>query len=436
MTNSYIGIFDLLAVSANMQQAAAGVPVMGAPQTLDTVMEVDAANVMNLDTRREDNSDALTGHVEADTIYNLGALTKFSIAFSRAEAQHFAFLYAYALGLCTSTAWSAGYKHVITPADPGVPPFFTGAFRYGKTIVKGLFSDLLVSTVTSTFAKDKWLTLKADIAGSGLYASTVIEETVTAAYDAASLTLAANGVQGADAPTRLSNVQRIRVQDPVTLEWVQVAFSAVSGAVPAVITITAPGAAVTATSYKILYDAVEPAWATFPARVVQSPLRVSNTVMKLGGQWDPVGLAYLGGYMLADEIESIEHTITNTDQVEMRIGGTGTYANYALRVDRKQALKLTRQMRDYMLQNYIGIGQGNAQTFAVRLTATGDSFATGQNYYVDLVFPVVGVLSAPLSIADKVVAEAGDLLPMYDPISGYSVRVEIGDTVAKYASLT
>jgi hypothetical protein len=429
MINSYIGIFDLLAVSANVQQT-----VMGSPQTLDTVMEVDAANVMNLDTRREDNSDALTGHVEADTIYNLGALSKFSIAFSRAEAQHFAFLYAYALGLCTDTAWGSGYKHVITPADPGVPPFFTGAFRYGKTIVKGLFSDLLISSVTSTFAKDKWLTLKADINGSGLFASTVIEESVSADYNATSLTLAANGVQGADAPTRLSNVQRIRVQDPVTLEWVQVAYSAVSAATPAVITITAPGSTATSTTYKILYDPIEPAWATFPNRLVESPLRVSNTVMKLGGLWDPVGLNYLGGYTLADEIESIEHTITNTDQIEMRIGGTGEYANYALRVDRKQTLKLTRQMRDYMLQNYIGIGQGNAQTFAVRLTATGDSFATGQNYHVDMVFPVVGVLSAPISIADKVVAEAGDLLPMYDPISGYSVRVEIGNTGPTYAA--
>jgi hypothetical protein len=428
--NSYIGLFDLLAVSANTQQSA-----MGSPQTLDTVMEVDAANVMNLDTRREDNSDALTGHVEADTIYSLGALSKFSIAFSRGEAQHFAFLYAYALGLCTDTAWGSGYKHLITPADPGVPPFFTGAFRYGKTIVKALFSDLLVSTVTSTFAKDKWLTLKADIAGSGLFASTVIEETVTAAYDATSLTLAANGVQGADAPTRLANVQRIRVQDPVSQEWVQVTPTAVSAAVPAVITITdvSPGQSAS-TIFKILYDAVEPAWATFPNRLIESPLRVSNTVMKLGGQWDPVGLAYLGGYTLADEIESIEHTITNTDQVEMRIGGTGEYANYALRVDRKQTLKLTRQMRDYMLQNYIGIGQGNAQTFAVRLTATGDLFATGQNYYVDMVFPVVGVLSAPISISDKVVAEAGDLLPMYDPISGYSVRVEVGNTGASYAA--
>ena len=428
--NSYIGIFDLLAVSANQQQSA-----MGAPQTLDTVMEVDASNVMNLDTRREDNSDALTGHVEADTIYNLGALTKFSVSFTRAEAQHFAWLYAYALGLCTDSDWGSGYKHVITPQNPGVPPFFTGAFRYGQTIVKGRFSDLLVSSVTSTFAKDKWLALKADITGSGLFASTVIEELITADWNATSLTLAANGVQGADAPARLANVQRIRVQNPTTLEWDEVIPTAVSGVVPAVITIPATGSAATSTTFLVLYDPVEPAWATFPERLVESPLRVSNTVMMLGGMWDPVGLNYLGGYTLADEIESIEHTITNTDQIEMRIGGTGLYANYALRVDRKQTLKLTRQMRDYMLQNYIGIGEGNTQTFAVRLTATGDSFATGQNYYVDMVFPVVGVLSSPISIADKVVAEAGDLLPMYDPISGYSVRVEIGNAGATYAAV-
>ena len=99
--------------------------------------------------------------------------------------------------------------------------------------------------------------------------------------------------------------------------------------------------------------------------------------MMLGGMWDPVGLNYLGGYTLADEIESIEHTITNTDQIEMRIGGTGLYADYALRVDRKQTLKLTRQMRDYMLQNSIGSARGNAD---VRGPPHGhsDSFATGR----------------------------------------------------------
>ena len=50
----------------------------------------------------------------------------------------------------------------------------------------------------------------------------------------------------------------------------------------------------------------EAAWATFPARVDESPLRVSNLVLQVGGAWDPVGLTYEGGYTLAEEIASID----------------------------------------------------------------------------------------------------------------------------------
>jgi hypothetical protein len=501
---NFLGVFNLLAVSANTKQSA-----MGTAQTLDTGMMCDRGDIINLEPRRETNEDALIGHLEPDRIYNLGALTGFNVNFNRAEAQHFAFLYAYAGFDVVTTALGSGYKHVMTPAEPGpASVFFTGSMRYGKTIFKRRFADLLIQAVTATFTKDAWAKVKGDVRGSGKYEENITEEIVNAAYNAASLILAGTTVvQGATSAARLDSVHKIR-REALSGEWENVPFSAVSGAGPGVITITpgdrhatgtagditfvetgsqinsvltdflaagivagdtitvtgsvsnagpftvdtvvdhrivtveaivseSPAGVITVTvtslvDYKILYVPVEAAWATFPARVDESPLRVSNLVLKLGGAWDPVGLTYDGGYTLGEEIASIEHSITNEVPIEFRIGGTGTHANYALLKDRVQALKLNRELRDFMIQNYMGTD--TTETFAVRMTATGALYDGTYPFLVDLVFPKVGVLTAPLSVGEKVIAEAGDLKPMYDAVSGYSVRIEIHNTVASYAA--
>jgi hypothetical protein len=430
------------------------------------------------------------------------------VNFNRAEAQHFAFCYSYAgFDAATPVPLGDGFIHVFTPSEPGpANAFFTGSMRYGKTIFKRRFADLLVQAVTATFAKDSWAKVKADVRGSGLYVDNITEETVNAAYNAASLTLAGTTVvQGATPAARIDSVHEIRVQAG-SGEWENVVFTAVSGAGPAVISITPHARSVTGidisfeetlseinsvttdflaagivegdtiavtgstsnngartvvtvtqhqittteaqvdeiagdtvtvavttlVDYKLLYVPVEPAWAAFPARIDESPLRVSNLVLKIGGAWDPVGLTYDGGYTVAEEIASIEHTITNEVPIEFRIGGTGTYANYALLKDRVQALKLNRELRDFMIQNYMGTD--TTETFAVRMTATGALYDGTYPFLVDLVFPKVGVLTAPLSVGEKVIAEAGDLKPMYDAVSGYSVRIEIHNTVASYAA--
>jgi hypothetical protein len=114
--------------------------------------------------------------------------------------------------------------------------------------------------------------------------------------------------------------------------------------------------------------------------------------------------------------------------IEFRVGGTGTYANSALRQGRLQTIKLNRQARDFIIQQKIA----DVEYFGVQMKATGAEFETGKNYYVDLVFPRCAVQKAPLSVSGKILAEAGDLVVMQDDTYG-SVRAEVANKVAAYA---
>ena len=492
--------YDLWAVSANAKQTA-----LGTEQTLDTSLLIDRTNVPVLDPRRETNADELTGKEEPDTVYDLGALTTFANSFPKAQAQHFAFAYAYALGLATPAAWGSGYQHVITPIESLYLPCFTGAFRHGKTIFKRRFADLHVNKVTATFAKDSWAKLALDIKGTGKYTDNIVKEIIAAAYNESSFLLAANAMQGADGPTRLDNVHLVRVQDPATGQWVDVAVTAVSDATPAEFTITPPAAGVAIqglskaaacvvtwanhglvsggkitfagitqtdwaalngehvitkinsstfsiavdtsaftnayapetdpgtilvsgdANYEALYVPTEPAWCTFPERVIEPPLRVTDVVLKLGGLWN--GTTLLGGHTLSQEIDTIEHTLDNQILTEFRIGGTGSYANYAIRQGRMQTLKLNREARDFILQQRIK----DNEYFSIYLKATGAEFETGKNYYVEIVFPRCNVLKTPITVNGKFLAEAGDLTVLEDSNYG-SIYVKVGNKVAAYAA--
>jgi hypothetical protein len=419
---SYLANYNLLAVSANAAETE-----INTEQTLDTSMLISQSDIIALEPRRETNKDELTGLEEADTIYNLGNLSNGTLNFEKAQAQHFGFGYAFALGSRSAAAYGTGYKHSILPTADISLPSFTAAMRLGNTIMKRRVASLFIDQLTATFAKDAWAKLALSCKGTGKYTDNMYKEEITAAYNVTSFTLAANGVEGSTAALRLDNIHQVRVLVPATGEYADVTVTAVSSATPAVLTITAPGVAVTSTTFEILYTPTEAGWMTFPSRVTEPPLRVTDLVVTFGGKWN--GTAFLGGRTLSQEIESIEHVISNNMTIEYRPGGTGAYANYAYRAGREQTLKLTRQMRDYILQQRII----SNETFGVRMKATGSEFETGKNYYVDIVFPKCGVLSAPISVNGKLLAEAGDLSVLQDATYG-SVLVEIANKVTAYAA--
>jgi hypothetical protein len=286
-----------------------------------------------------------------------------------------------------------------------------------------------VDTLKVRFEKDKWLNAEGGCKGSGKEEDNITEETVNAAYNATSLALAANAVQGSTAAERLDSIHQVLVQVPATGEWKPVVCTAASGATPAILTIEAPGGVGTLTDYKILYVPTEPAWCTFPAEVSESPLLVSDMILNVGGKWD--GSAIAGGTTLDKQFSSVEHSSQNGIVIEPRpaTGFSGLYANYARRGERSQTLTIDKDMRDYIMQQkFRGL-----EEFVVYLKATGAEFETGKNFYVETVFPKVGINKVPVKVDGKVVGETAELVVMQHATYG-SVRYTVANKVPNYAA--
>lgn len=420
------GNHNLIAVSAYAKETA-----INTEQTLDLSLLAQVGDIISLDPRRETNKDELNGKEEADTIYNLGGTSALSLNFPKAQPQHFAFLYAFGLGVVASTAAGTGFLKTMTPMEGDLDigrslPSFTAAQRMGKTVAKERYASMFVNGITATFAKDDWCKVTGDIVGTGKQETSITEETVTAAENATSITLAANGVAGSTAQERLDSIHRIRVE-LATDVWTEVDFSAVSSATPAEITITAPGVGTDTRDFKILYAPTEVAWMTFPARVTETPLRVSELVFSLGGKWN--GTAIQGGKSLGAEINSIEHRFSNNGSVEFVPGAGGSYASRFFRDGREQTLSLDREFRDYMIRNYMD----TEEQFAASILAEGAEFDTGHKYGVEIIFPRLAVLKAPVSVNGKRLAEKGDMAVLEDATYG-SVIVKVKNLAQYYAN--
>lgn len=424
---NFLATHDLIAVSANSKETA-----INTEQTMDTSMLCALGDVINLTPRREDNGNEATGYEEPDSIYDLGAMAEAVFNFEKAQPQHFAFLLAYALGQITTTAQGDGYKHAITPIDGDLDgsrsiPSFTAAQRYGKTVFKRRFASCFVDSITATFARDSWCKIVGNIKGTGKNTASITEETVSAAGNATQLTLAANAVAGATAAARLANVHSIKVELSTGV-WTDVTFTVVSDATPAVITIADPGAeASPEVDYKILYAATESAWMTFPSRVDETPLRISGLTLNIGGTWG--GSSFTGGRTLTAELKQIEWNFNNNLEVQFVPGGSSAYAARALRGGRTQKITLDRELREFIMQQHIA----DNDTFGIRILAQGALYDETYYYQVEIIFPKVGVITAPISVDGKRLAEAGDLQVLEDSTYG-SVIVNVQNLVATYAA--
>lgn len=416
--------FNQIAVSAYAMETA-----INTEQTLDLSLLAQVGDIISPDPRRESNVDEMNGKEEADAIYDLGQVANLSLNFPKAQPQHIAFLLAFGLGSIASVAAGTGYEKTITPIDGDLSasrsnPSFTVAGRLGKTIAKERYASAFVDSVTAKFAKDKWVEINGQCKLTGKADASITEESVTAMDDATELTLAANAVEGSTAAERMDSIHQIRAELAGGV-WTDVAFSAVSDATPAVITITAPGSATTSITYKVLYAPEEESWMTFPARVSQTPLRVSGVTFMIGGQWD--GAALVGGKEMAAEVNSLEYNLSNNGQVEFSLGAGGAYASRYWRDGRVQTLGLGREFRDYIIRNWMSTNE----TFAATILAEGAEYESGHKYQAKFIFPKLGVLKAPVVVDGKRLAEKGDLTVLEDDTYG-SVIVKVKDLAAAY----
>jgi hypothetical protein len=416
---------NLLAVSAYGKETA-----INTEHAFDISLPVDMESIITLDQRREDNSNEATGMEEPDAIYDNGALSQAQLSFSKAQPQHFAFVAGYALGTIASTAAGTGYLHTITPIDGEEDanrsvPSFSAMQRLGE-VLKRRFVSMFVDSFTATFAKDDWVKLVADVKGTGRFVDNVIEDTLSAPGNAVSLTLATNGVQGATAQERLDNVQRIRCELTPGV-WTEVVYSAVSAVTPAVITITSPGGTVSPVNYKILYVPIEAAAFTFPAKLQETPLRVAQLTVNMGGTWN--GTAFAGGRALSSEVNSLEWKFQNNLEVEFVPGAGGAYAASCYRPGRTQTVTLDRKMMEFIIQQHVITND----TFGLRILCEGALYDATNKYQVEIIFPKIGVLKSDPKVDNKRNTESAELQVLQDATYG-SVIVKVKNLQAAYAA--
>lgn len=415
---------NLLAVSAGTQETA-----INTFQDADQSILVGEGDYINIDPRRENNADEANGKEEADIIYDNGATASAPFNAEKLTPNMAAFMLAYALGNCVTIAAGAGYEHTITPIDGDVDeersnPSFTAVQRVGETLVKNRFASCFMDSVTLTFAADSWVKGSGQVKATGYRSSSVEEEDVTALDNATTITLAANAVEGSTAQERLDSVQIVRGTVNGAYEFATV--TAVSSATPAEITIEPLSGSGDSTTYKVLYTPEEPTWCTFPSRITESNMRVSEACLYIGGSYD--GSDFNGGKTIGAPLSSFDYTISNNMSLEFTPCAGGANAGIALRSGRAQTIKLTQKMRNMLLQQYIA----NNEYFGLHLICEGQEFDTGHKYTLELIFPRLGVLTAPISSNNKLVAEAGDLQVLEDETYG-SVIAKVKNLVSGYA---
>ncbi len=424
---NFLATHNLLAVSAAHREAD-----MNVEQELDTTLLADLNSILNYQAQKFPNREELTGKEEADRLHDLGGKVAGTLTFPRAQPQHFAFLLSYGLGAVeTVPAGASGFRHTIRPLPGEVDaarsnPSFTAAMRFGRQVLKRRFASCFIDQVKVEFAKDGWAKISGAVKGSGKVEDNTRVEDAAAPYNAEVLSLEA-GVAGGDAAERRSNVQAVKVLNPATQSWDEVAYGAVSDASPAVITITPPGSDATPTTFRVYYLPRESGWMNFPPRVEEPPLKVSNLTVTLGGRWD--GAGFYGGQPLSAELRAVTWTLKNNLTPETTPGAGGGYANRAFRTGREQSLKFDRDFRDFLLAQNLK----DNDTLAVHLLAQGPEFEPGVNYQVELVFPRVAVLNAPVRTAQRRLGEDVEFAVLEDDDFGSVVAV-VQNQVSSYAA--
>ena len=425
---NFLATHNLLAVSANRRE-----PAINTEQELDTTLLADLNTVLNYQAVKVANREELTGKEEADRLYDFGGKVAGTLSFTRAQPQHFAFLLAYGLGEVTTERLGAtGFRHTIRPRYGEVDvarsnPSFTAAMRLGRQVLKRRFTSCFIDQVRVDFPKDGWAKITAAVKGTGKVGDNSCVEEISAPYNAASLSLAANGVAGDSDAERLSNVQAVQVLNPATQAWDEVSYSAVSANVPGGLTLSPPGAAATPVTYRVYYLPGESGWTDFPAQVEEPPLKVNQVEVNLGGRWD--GSSLTGGSLLAAELRGVTWTVKNYLTPENTPGAGTGYANRAFRYGREQTLKFDRDFRDFLMTQHLK----DNDTLTVRLKAVGPEFEAGLNYQVELVFPRVAVLNAPVGVKQRRLSEEVQFAVLEDDNFGSAIAF-VQNQVSGYAA--
>lgn len=401
----------------------------GAPSSSGGVtMPLDSGSFLGLKRATEDDSNEIAGREGPSQLFRTGYTTEGKLKQKRARPDFCLWTLANYFGSASAESAGAGaYKHTISPLDGPDHVAFTLCQRRGESVMKERYSHNLIKGFTLSLG-ESWVGVETEVIGAGKRDVNYLKDVVQAAENATALTLAANAVEGDNAAERLENARLVRVKKCGEQQWTTVAATAVSGATPAVIEITPPGSGAGNINYEIYYHPAEASYFNPPATLDESPLRLAEARVVLDGHFD--GSDVLGGIDIGSDLISCEVSGQNEIAIEHVPDGSGAlFAAQSHRIGRDISIKTTRRFRDIVRQVHADDNENISALLRIRGAEIPGS--GGVNYGLDLIFPCVGIVDAPIIVKDKVLAEEGDLRALVDPVYGVG-RVIGWNTVSQY----
>lgn len=397
-------------------------------QTVDQTLLIGVDDYPHPITRNEINTDEATGKEEPTEQYRIGQTLEMPMSFQRGQSNHFAFLGAYGLGQCASVVEGSGYKHTITPIPGDLDndrsnPTCTGQHRVANAIDHELLYSLACQSFTLSFPKDSWVSAQSNWVGTGRIDYSTNEEQGIQALDNVTQITLGGPVQGATAEARLDNFFSLRAY--YNGAWRFINVTSVSAASPAVVTFSSLGGAGATIEYRAQYMGSE---LSYPARIVETPLRVSQLYLTEGGTW--TGTAFEGGRLICSKLSSFEWSFTNEGMDPMFTAcAGGDYAGEIRREARNQTLTLNRELKDVLAREMLT----NNEYFQMHAICTAGEFATGEPYTVELVFPRLAFMDRTYS-TDRARIQEGLPIQVLEDATYGSVIMMVKNQVATYAA--
>lgn len=344
----------------------------------------------------------LPGRVFASARSAAGTLSQ-----KRARPDFIAFVLSYFFGSCESQVFGEGYSHFITPAADLDLPSFTLVQRRGRDI----FTERLAGNYIDSFRldlKEGFAALSAEVVGTGAREVNYERETITAPGNTTALTLG-HAVAGASAAERLANVYRVRARLSGSQAWLTALASAVSDDIPAVVTLAAVGGNSDDAEFQVDYLPTAPDWCAPPPGVDESPLRLIDARVIVGGWWNGIGI--VGGEELGPRLLSL--SVSGRNNLELRrFPGDGGPAAHARRGARELTIALSEELRD-SVRAYTA-DHPDLDALAVTVNLEGATLESGFTYNVGIHFPRCAVLTAPVAAESGRLATNADLIVLDD----------------------
>jgi len=414
--------YNVLGVSSELRESGLNLLV-----AIDKQFVFEKGNILQNEALTELNEDEITGREEPTDIFYKGARTSaFNLSLPRAQAQHLLHILAFALSgnVTTIGVGAAGYKHVITPGECMSPHTFTGCFQEAA-IQKTLFASLMYENAEITFEKEAFVKATAGIRGTGKNSVNWLEETVTASGLAVSLSLASSVSENL-----ISNIHSIMITKADGAQY-PLQASSVSGQLINLEASAGDGA--DNRVYKVIYVNSECSWDNIPARIAETPLRVSDLRVNIGGKFN--GTDIIGGIDINHEIQKLTYKLDQPQTIEARpcaAGENADFANYVVRGTRKQTVTLDRDFKDVLMQAKLR----NAEYFALKILCEGAEFETGVKFTLQIILPRIAATKAARTSNNGILTEGNEMQVLDDPAGTYkSIYATIINKQSKVAAL-